>query len=70
MAKNDNAHSIRMTESLRKNVGEKAADEFEETYVLSKSANIDKKYEWAERVCSYLEENYDTATLIGIRKEC
>ena len=44
MAKNDNAHSIRMTESLRKNVGEKAADEFEETYVLSKSANIDKKY--------------------------
>lgn len=70
MAKNDNAHSIRMTESLRKNVGEKAADEFEETYVLSKSANIDKKYEWAKKVCSYLEENYDTATFIGIRKEC
>ncbi len=26
MAKNDNAHSIGMTESLRKNVGEKAAE--------------------------------------------
>lgn len=70
MAKNDNAHSIRMAESLRMHVGEKAADEFEETYVLSKSANIDKKYEWAKKVCAYLEGNYDIATLINIRKEC
>lgn len=70
MAKNDNAHSIRMVESLRKNVGTKAAEEFEETYILSKSANIDKKYEWAKKVCGYLEENYDTATIISIRKEC
>lgn len=70
MGRNDNAHSIRMAESLRKNVGAKAAEEFEETYALSKSANRDKKYEWAERVCEYLEENYDTPTCMGIRKEC
>lgn len=70
MAKNDNAHSIRMVESLRKNVGTEAAEEFEKTYVLSKSASVDKKYEWAKKVCSYLEENYDTSTLISVRKEC
>lgn len=70
MAKNDNAHSIRMIESLRKNVGMKVAEKFEETYILSKSANIDKKYEWAKKVCSYLEENYDMSTIINIRKEC
>lgn len=70
MEKNDNAHSIRMIESLRKNVGTKVAEEFEETYILSKSANIDKKYEWAKKVCSYLEENYDMSTIINIRKEC
>ena len=32
MAKNDYAHSIRMVESLRKNVGTEAAVEFEETF--------------------------------------
>ncbi|MFQ9516652.1 MAG: hypothetical protein ACLRZ9_12620 [Eubacterium sp.] len=48
MAKNDNANSIRMIESLSKNVETNAADEFEKNYVLSKSASIDKKYEWAK----------------------
>lgn len=70
MAKNDYAHSIRMVESLRKNVGSEAAEEFEETFALSKSASIEKRYEWAKRVCNYLEENYDTSTLIDVRKEC
>lgn len=36
MAKNDNAHSIRLTDSLRRNIGNDVGDEFEERYPLSK----------------------------------
>lgn len=70
MAKNDNAHSLRMINSLRKNIGDDVADEFEETYPLSKAANIEKKYEWAKKVCQHLEEHFDTETIMAIRKEC
>lgn len=70
MAKNDNAHSIRLVNSLEKNIGSDISKEFEEKYPLSKSANIEKKYEWAKNVCTYLEENFDTETIIKIRKEC
>lgn len=70
MSKNDNAHSIRLVNSLEKNIGSDIAKEFEEKYPLSKSANIEKKYEWAKNVCSYLEQNFDTETVIKIRKEC
>ena len=70
MAKNDNAHSIRLIDSLRQNIGNDVADEFEERYPLSKSANIEKKYEWAKNVCDYLDEHYDTETIMVLRKEC
>lgn len=70
MAKNDNAHSIRLIDSLRRNIGNDAGDEFEERYPLSKSANIEKKYEWAKKVCDYLDERYDTETVMALRKEC
>lgn len=70
MAKNDNAHSIRLIDSLRTNVGYNEAYKFEEKYPLSKSANIEKKYEWAKHACNYLEEHFDTETIINIRKEC
>lgn len=70
MSKNDNAHSIRLVDSLDKNAGHNAAKEFEKTYPLSQSANIEKKYEWARITCSYLEEHFDTDTIIKIRKDC
>lgn len=70
MAKNDNAHSLRMVESLKQNIGEEAAREFQEKYPLSKSADIEKKYEWAKSACGYLEEHFDTDTIFNIRKEC
>lgn len=70
MTKNDNAHSVRMINSLRKYIGNDVADEFEENYPLSKAANIEKKYEWAKNVCHDLEEHYDTETIMTIRKEC
>lgn len=70
MGKNDNAHSLRLTDSLNKNAGHDTAVEFEEKYPLSKSANIEKKYEWAKAACHYLEEHFDADTIIKIRKEC
>ena len=70
MAKNDNAHSVRLADSLERNVGHETAREIEEKYPLSKSANIEKKYQWAKTICTYLEENFDTDTIKRIRKEC
>ncbi len=70
MSKNDNAQSVRLTESLERNVGCDAAKVFVEKYPLSKSANIEKKYQWAKTICNYLEEQFDTDTIIRIRKEC
>ena len=70
MTKNDNAHSVRLTESLRQAVGQDTASEFEEKYPLSKSADIEKKFQWAKTVCGYLEENFDTEKIKEIRKAC
>lgn len=70
MAKNDNAHSIRLADSLERQIGYDTAREFEDNYPLSKSADIEKKYQWAKTICNYLEEHYDTDTIIRIRKEC
>lgn len=70
MAKNDNAHSVRLIDSLQRNSGHETAEDFEKKYPLSKSASIEKKYEWAKNVCSYLEEHFDIDTIIRIRKGC
>ena len=70
MPKNDNAHSVRLVDALNRAVGPDATEELEKKYPLSKSANIETKYEWAKDVCSYLEEHFDTDTIIRIRKDC
>ena len=57
-------------ESLKKNVSEKVAKEFEDQYPLSASANIQKKYEWANNACIFLEEHYDSDTIRKIREGC
>ncbi len=57
MSKNDNAHSIRLVDSLGKNVGSDTAKEFEEIYPLSQSANIEKKYEWAKNIWQPLKNS-------------
>lgn len=70
MAKNDNAHSIRMVESLNKYVGADYATDFESRYPLGKSADINKKFEWAKATSNYLEEHFDNNTLLQLRKDC
>lgn len=70
MAKNENAHSVRLVESLRLHTGPDEAAAFEEKYPLSKSANIEKKFEWAANACAYLEERFDADEVTAIRKDC
>lgn len=50
MAKNDNAQSVRLVDSLERHVGYDTAREFEANYPLSKSADINKKYQWANAI--------------------
>ncbi len=70
MAKNDNAQSIRMVEGLKRYAGCAKAKEFEEAHPLGKSANFERKYEWAKDACDYLEKNLDTDTIVKLRKDC
>lgn len=70
MAKNDNAHSIRLIESIRQNADAAQAEAFAQTYPLSKAADPQKKYQWARTVCDFLEQHFDTETVISIRKAC
>lgn len=70
MPKNDNAHSIRLVESLKKNIGPKLAEQLECQYPLSKSASIEKKFEWAKQACTFLEEHLKEEEIIKVRKEC
>lgn len=70
MPKNDNAHSIRLVESLRKNDNMELAEQLAKQYPLSKSASIEKKLEWAQTACAFLEEHLEEPELIKVRKEC
>jgi len=70
LTKNDNAHSVRLVESIRRNAGNDEANNFEEKLPLAKTAGLEKKFEWAKNACEYLEDHFDTETVISIRKEC
>ncbi len=70
MPKNDNAHSIRLVESLKQNGKMELAGQLEIQYPLSKSASIEKKFEWAQHTCSFLEDNLGEEDIINVRKAC
>ena len=70
MPKNDNSQSIRLYESLKKTVGQGAADEFAAELPLSKSASFDRKFQWAEELCSWLESRYTEEEIQKIRAGC
>ena len=70
MPKNDNAHSLRLVESLRSNAGADIANQLEERFPLSKSASPEKKHRWATETSQFLEAHFDTETVIRIRKDC
>ncbi len=68
--KNDNAHSVRLVESLRRHAGEETAVEFERLHPLSKSADVEKKFQWALDACGFLEARFDEDTVEQIRRDC
>ncbi|MBQ8632578.1 MAG: hypothetical protein IJ420_03130 [Lachnospiraceae bacterium] len=70
MPKNDNAHSLRLVESLKNNNCPELAEQLETQYPLSKSASIEKKFEWAQHACEFLEKHLAEEELIKVRKEC
>ncbi len=70
MPVNDNAHALRLMDSLKEIDCEQAAQEVGDLFPLSKSANVEKKFEWAANICHYLEEHYDTEKITAIRKQC
>ncbi len=69
MTKNDNAHSLRMVESIKQLDCGLAAD-FENSHRLSKSADIEKKFEWADGACRFLAEHFAENEIVEIRKRC
>ena len=70
MPKNDNAHSLRLAESLKNNHCPALAEQLENQYPLSKSATIEKKFEWARQAGALLEANLAEEEIIKVRKEC
>lgn len=70
MGKNDSPHALKMYNALSKEVNQEAADHFSAKYALSKSADFEKKFKWASKVCEFLEESYDEDTIGRIRSSC
>lgn len=55
---------------MRKNINDDVAKDLEDKYPLSKSASIEKKFDWASSVSKYLEENLSQQEIIDVRKDC
>jgi len=70
MPKNDNPHTIRLYESIKKHSDERTAEKIAYKIPLSKSADIDKKFAWAESICADLEKEFDENTVKLIRMDC
>jgi predicted ArsR family transcriptional regulator len=70
MLPNQSVHVQRLYDSLLFIVGKQAADDFASALPLSKSANIEQKFKWAEDMCAYLENRFDDKTIREIRQRC
>ncbi|MGF7142723.1 hypothetical protein HNQ56_001141 [Anaerotaenia torta] len=70
MPKSDHAHAIKLYQSLKRHIGPEAAGDFLEKLPLSKSADYNKKFKWANEVCSYLEERFSEEEIRKIRMDC
>lgn len=70
MPKTDNPHATRLYDSILKRFDEKTAEKIAHKIPISKSAGIDKKFAWAESICSDLEKEFDEDTVKRIRMDC
>lgn len=67
---NDNPHATRLYNSITKHSNEQTAERIVNKISLSKSADIDKKFAWAESTCSDLEGEFEEDTVKAIRMDC
>ena len=70
MAANNNPQALRMIDAITEVAGDEAAAEFTRSLSLSKSADFEKKFEWAKGVCEYLDEKFDSDCIMRIRQRC
>lgn len=70
MPKNDNPHAVRLMNSLIAAGKKEAAATFAEAHPLSKSADFQKKFEWANNLCTFLDAQFDDALVKEIRMNC
>lgn len=70
MAKNDNPHAIRFLESMEKHDKKEDAENFLKEHPLTKSADYNKKFTWANDMCEFLDINYDEKLIKSIRMDC
>lgn len=70
MPKNDNVHALRLLNAICRSTGCDAADAFGQMHPLSKSADINKKFQWACDICASLESRYQTDEAVHLRRAC
>lgn len=70
MNKTDNPHAIRLHDCLLKYTDEQTAKRIAYKIPLSKMADINKKFAWAESICEDLQNEFDENTIIKIRMDC
>lgn len=70
MPKNDNPHALRLLTALREHVGEEAATAFAKKHSLSKSADVDRKFCWAQEICTALSDAFAPETATSVRRAC
>lgn len=70
MERKGNSQMLRMADGIEKVAGEEAADQFAATNKLSVSADVEKRFAWAEKVCQYLSEHFSEEEIRSIRHNC
>ncbi len=70
MPKNDHSQARRFLDSMEKYGKQEDGKRYSEENPLSKSANREKKYQWARDLCAFLEDRYDEKTIKAIRMDC
>ena len=70
MPKNDHPQARRFLAGMEKHGNQEAGSIFSEEHPLSKSANGQRKIQWAKDLCAFLDDHYDDESIIAIRMDC
>ena len=49
---------------------QEAGSRFAEENPLPKSASVNRKFQWAQELCAFLNDHYDEETIQAIRRDC